>query len=343
MRRQDSQLSSTSRREMGPGNHHATSIGCMSGIFQLLCTYHIRRKFLTLGKKTAVSCPKEEALLSKTQSATESNNKKHGDIVTDVRRLSCEVPRSPTIPADIRRWNSINSPDNCGTPPALVARLMGLEGVPAQETAAEKRRKLLGALEKCDEDLKALKKIIEALRSAENLRPSPVVKNVIVEDSGELTKKKRVPEFNGEQPSPVSVLDEFTRSPPSTYAQKYTNGRRGMRQQKQQLVRKKPGEDNDIKLSAETAKQVEKINADESSTAQQLPWYWSSSGGMIETVEEVRRDIAWGEKREVGRIGLALQDHICRDLIEETVKEMGCCCIIPNSLPLEACKRRLCF
>ncbi|KAK7854341.1 hypothetical protein CFP56_032593 [Quercus suber] len=59
---------------------------------------------------------------------------------------------------------------------------MGLEAMPTTmtmvpESAAEKRRKLLMALEKCNEDLNALKKIIDT-------------------------------------PSPVSVLDEFmTRSP----------------------------------------------------------------------------------------------------------------------------------
>ena len=37
----------------------------------------------------------------------------------------------------------------------------------APESAAEKRRKLLGALEKCDEDLKTLRRIIAAVRAAE--------------------------------------------------------------------------------------------------------------------------------------------------------------------------------
>lgn len=65
---------------------------------------------------------------------------------------------------------------------------------------------------------------------------------------------------------------------------------------------------------------------------------WSSKA-MRRSVEEVCRDVAWGEKRELGRIGLALQDYICRDLIEEIVTEFGCL----YTLPFEACKRRLCF
>lgn len=67
---------------------------------------------------------------------------------------------------------------------------------------------------------------------------------------------------------------------------------------------------------------------------------WSKKA-MKESVEEVCRDIAWGEKREIGRIGLALHDHICRDLIDEIVRDLGFCCF--NSLPFEACKRRLSF
>lgn len=68
------------------------------------------------------------------------------------------------------------------------------------------------------------------------------------------------------------------------------------------------------------------------------PW---CSRAMVQSVEEVCGDITWGEKREIGRIGLVLQDHLCRELIEDLVKEMKYCTI--PSLPLEACKRRLCF
>jgi hypothetical protein len=65
---------------------------------------------------------------------------------------------------------------------------------------------------------------------------------------------------------------------------------------------------------------------------------------MIESVNEVCKDIAWGERREIGRIGMALQDYICRDLIEEIVKEMGFDCIYQlGPLPFESCKKRLRF
>lgn len=120
---------------------------------------------------------------------------------------------------------------------------MGLNVIPAApaspESTAEKRQKLLGALEKCDEDLKALKKIIDAVRSSENLRSSPAVKGLDGEDKvrttygreewssgeSELSKKgKSCSEFNSEQPSPVSVLHEFTRPLPSPCPKKHLYG-----------------------------------------------------------------------------------------------------------------------
>ena len=108
-----------------------------------------------------------------------------------------------------------------------------------------------------------------------------------------------------------------------------------MQQQKQQLL-KKPGEEeiSSTYIYERMASELvhKKVNDEDHS----LMW---SSKAMIKSVEEVCRDIAWGEKRELGRIGLALQDYICKDLIEEIVRELGCL----YTLPFEACKRRLCF
>ncbi|KAJ6921266.1 hypothetical protein NC652_015235 [Populus alba x Populus x berolinensis] len=47
----------------------------------------------------------------------------------------------------------------------------------------------------------------------------------------------------------------------------------------------------------------------------------------IESVNEACRDAAWGERREIGRTGLALHIIYSGDLIEEIVKEMGFDCI----------------
>lgn len=111
-----------------------------------------------------------------------------------------------------------------------------------------------------------------------------------------------------------------------------------VQQQKQQL-QKKPGEDNTYfyeRMTSELTLNKKGKNEEDDGSVM-----WSGKV-MIESVEEVCRDIAWGEKREIGRIGLALQDHICRDLIEEIVKDLGYCCFY-STLPFEACKRRLTF
>lgn len=92
---------------------------------------------------------------------------------------------------------------------------------------------------------------------------------------------------------------------------------------------------------------------------------------LMESVNQVCDDVASGQRREVAKIGLALHDHICRDLIAETVRELsffgydddetyksavssGVCYGgrggrrhirrgSSNSLPLDACRRRLVF
>lgn len=153
-------------------------------------------------------------------------------------RLSCGVPRSPTLPADIRRSSSVAAEESRREAPALVAKLMGLEAAPvpaSPESVSEKRQKLLGALQRCDEDLKALKKIIDAVRSADPLpAPSPAAVSRSAGGLGE--KMKTVSEVKcsvvvsneQQQPSPVSVLDEFmTRSPlsPSCHSGRHSFGK----------------------------------------------------------------------------------------------------------------------
>lgn len=72
------------------------------------------------------------------------------------------------------------------------------------------------------------------------------------------------------------------------------------------------------------------------------PVMWCSKA-MVQSVEEVCRDIACGEHREAGKIGLVLQDYICADLIQELVKDLGSSSPCTVSLPFEACRRRLCL
>ncbi|CAF2171402.1 unnamed protein product [Brassica rapa] len=95
------------------------------------------------------------------------------------------------------------------------------------------------------------------------------------------------------------------------------------------------------------------------------------SRSLMDSVNQVCDDLVSGQRREVGKIGLALHDHICRDLITEIVGELCFShydnnkCHKPavdsadghdkgsgrrhirrgstNSLPLDACRRRLVF
>ncbi|KAJ7976501.1 Zinc finger homeobox protein like [Quillaja saponaria] len=352
MKRQNSLVSSASRREIPPEKLNAKTIGCMSGIIHLVCKSHSPRKFLTFGKKQIKS-----DVVSATTNAKLSNSspqkKEERPSSGHNRRLSCEIPRSPTLPAEIRRSNSVNSQENFRTPPALVARLMGLEQIPwittlpkKPESTAEKRQKLLGALQKCDEDLKALKKIIESVQSTENLKtpstPAVIESTGYVGDKIRTVSERTCSEFKSEQqPSPVSVLDDYTRSPLSltSYSKRHTYGR--VQPQPKQQLQKKPGEEEIINVnfydritSCESVYTKSKVEEEEASVM------WNSKA-MIESVEEVCKDIEWGEKREIGRIGLALHDNIYRDLIEEIVKELSYCYFY--TLPFEACKRRLCF
>ncbi|KAI9093620.1 hypothetical protein K1719_027069 [Acacia pycnantha] len=350
MKRQNSIVSSSSRRENAPDKLQSKTIGCMSGIIHLVCKSHSSHRFLTFGKKQI----KNESSFPAKAEQPKQAPVKEGESFKEDRTNAChnpslsrEAPRSPTLRADIRRSNPAKTPENFRTPPALVARLMGLEDGPKVASAAEKpesveerRERLLNALQKCDDDLKALKKIIEAVRSADS--PEAISKNVsCLGDKIRTVTEVTCLEFKGEQqPSPVSVLDEFTRSPVRfrNYSQLHSHSIGRVQ------LQKKPGEENTcfyerMKTSELVHKKV-KVKVKEEEEEEESVTLWSKKV-MKESVEEVCRDIAWGEKREIGRIGLALHDHICRDLIDEIVRDLGFCCF--HSLPFQACKRRLSF
>ncbi|KAI3421611.1 uncharacterized protein J3R85_012123 [Psidium guajava] len=387
-RERDAAAAATNATPDGRGCLHSRSIGCMSGLFRLLSRYQHRRKSLTYGKTQqknilVVSPPAKDGTADLVPASPREG-------AAAAKRISCEVPRSPTLPAEIRRSSSPEGHAALPPQPTVVARLMGLTAAEAPESAAEKRRKLLGALDRCDQDLKALKKIIDVVRSAEQLRsereaakPNASFDGRLQElakkggkterdddsgdnensDSGEEEEEELPPppqqQQQQEQPSPVSVLDEFTRSSLiSGYTKRHsianqTRPSNYVACHAERLVpppqRKKSGEEFNcsICLLDRIAYEPSPVHARayESSVASSVsaaaPPSWISEA-MRQSVEQVCRDIAWGQKREVGRIGLALHDHICRDLIEETVREMGSWCIT-SSLPFDACKRRLCF
>lgn len=167
-----------------------------------------------------------------------TNKQREKEKSRDVRRrFSCDiVQRSPTIPPDIRRSASVKSQENIRSPLALVPRLMGLQEVPAaghrpvteyyystssnSSSSSEKRRKLMSDIDKCNEDLKELKDIIQTIQFAQHIgrslprRPPPAeLKRVVNVAKGEGEDDGNVNILTDEQPSPVSVLDELTRSP----------------------------------------------------------------------------------------------------------------------------------
>lgn len=84
---------------------------------------------------------------------------------------------------------------------------MGLNDIPAATIAAEKRRRLIGALEKCDEDLQTLKKLIEVVKC--------------VGDRGDKIQVYYRGRDELEAARPVSVLDEFTRSGFCSYSKRH--------------------------------------------------------------------------------------------------------------------------
>ncbi|XP_061964503.1 uncharacterized protein LOC133688882 isoform X2 [Populus nigra] len=225
MKGQDPLVSSSSRRERSPAPEkiRSKSIGCMSGIFQFVYKYHNRRRCITFGKRhekdivvtspkptTPSSQPSSSSSPSSSSTSLEQENKVLQRLPSDM------APRSPTLPTGILR----RSPESFRAQPAPVARvLMGLGDIPPMTTAelalAEKRRRLLGALEKCDEDLKALKKIIDVVKSS-----SVASTGDDDDDEGRSERGNDLPLLP--QPSPVSVLDEFTRSALSGFSKRYT-------------------------------------------------------------------------------------------------------------------------
>ncbi|XP_010673217.2 uncharacterized protein LOC104889646 [Beta vulgaris subsp. vulgaris] len=367
--RQDSVSPATSTAAR-PNNNNAktVNVGCMSGIFQLMSKYHTRRKFLTFGRKqernTAVEAttpsPREKNAppLPKPECTPTRQPREQG---SPAGRLSLDqTPRSPSVPAEIRR----SSPESSAR---VVARLMGLDDIPVNtqspapapvrevSPAAEKRRKLLGALEKCDDDLKALKKIIKAVRATQTPPRAVAMKRREEVEEGES-------EVGSDEPSPVSVLDHHYLS--STYSKRTPNEQvmqqqqQKPKQQRQQITRKKPGDHEDKAINFLTKPTFSIIFTSTASTPQQLqspaisaaaavsgvPW----STAMKESVIEVCRNVEFGQIQEVGSIGMLLQDCILRELIEEIIKELSSYNVHVHSissfnLSYEAYKRKLFF
>ncbi|KAI8562579.1 hypothetical protein RHMOL_Rhmol03G0045800 [Rhododendron molle] len=342
---QSSSLSSSRRQNL---QHHQKQdrsvkpVGCLSGILHLVSKYHRRprRKFLTFGKKQGKNCnvnssaPSKGAdikvlsegnqiLPSSSSTTLQVDGKKKedggGDKICHARQLSRQVPRSPTLSVEIRQSDSVISQDNF--------------------------RMLLGALEKCDEDLKAIKNIIEALGTPLSTERQRGMKATNHEEKfeayGNIGK-----EFKH---SPISVLDHDFISPPANSKRHITNGQTVQQQQKPQPRKiKNPRQEDTVTSTGFFHTRVATVGLLSVPTRREIV-AWSSKA-MGESVAEVSSDVDCGERREVTRIGLVLQDYIFRDLVDQAVKELlllGRAAAARNCLysplPLEACKKRMRF
>ncbi|XP_020108873.1 uncharacterized protein LOC109724452 [Ananas comosus] len=374
-------LTSSSRREAGSGHGPSTSkrsIGCISGIFHFFSRHHSHpRKRLTPASK------KENAVISplKRNEAEHEDGKKRDAYLAVTapssaaeirRRRSCDAPRSPTIPAEIRRSCSAAASPR-GAAPALVARLMGLDAPPP--TSPQPPRKLLGALERCDEDLKALRRIIEAVRSAE-MRVKAL--GAAGSDGGDSRMERGIRwwEGKGELPSPNSVLDAIS-SPrfrskrldqydeKSAGAATTTVGSRivkpsrmgvafsGNHNMEPRGIIHRPTTIEGLPSMYKGAKAfddfgAERISAGTDVGGRRLQWRRRRrSLAMAQSVDEVWEEGVWEEKWELGRMVVGLEWDILECLVEDVVLELLLShdqCVWNFSLmPLRRCRKRLCF
>ncbi|CAH9100868.1 unnamed protein product [Cuscuta europaea] len=317
MNRQESLLSASRRQTPPPPEkrrRREKPIGCMSGIFQLLSKYQNKTKRLTFGRKREKYC--EETSPAAPEKVI---------VMNDDHNKEVRIQRSPGLSPEIRRENAKGRP-------ALVQRLMGLEEnqSPAPECELSltevKRKMLLQALEKCNQDLEALKKIIQSVESS----TSPASPRLPPACSKRCTEHQVL--------SPISVLDEqmISRSPNLT------------RSQDTEALCTAQATHN-VAIDGSINSILKKLKTSHFRTKREevivsSPVKWRSKA-VVKSVEEVCRDIACGEHGEARKIGVLLQDYICKELIQELVKELGYSKYSPwkHSLPFEACRRRLCL
>ncbi|CAN6978033.1 unnamed protein product [Brassica rapa subsp. trilocularis] len=311
--------SSSWRENHNPPRRNSSSSGCLPGFFKLfLCTFNFssnRRKSITLGSK------KQE---QRTSPPEDTSNVDGGGTV--------EPPLQPN------------------------------EGV-EQEAA---RVSLVGALEKCDRDLEELRRTIEVLKttyvlqkkvSRETARDdikfsSTVVGDAVVGTQMNKNTKTTLQETDTDTTMLSTMMNDHEYKNNTTYKVNHINLiTRPDHYAMHDVIPKRATPE-----SRDTAPiMVRKVGR-----------------SLMESVNEVSEDIASGQQREVAKIGLALHDHICRDLISETVHDLSSfshydddeCHKLTvdsancygrgsgrghirrgstNSLPLDACRRKLVF
>ncbi|XP_020583057.1 uncharacterized protein LOC110026457 isoform X2 [Phalaenopsis equestris] len=349
---------SSSRRENTPGNpniHSKKPIGCFSGILQLLSRHHSRRRISAKKEKIEIppatsnpTLPQPDFTKIKTAPTPEKVDLKfsgEGNVLS---------LRSPTLSPEIRRSGEcFDCGENQRRPPAIVARLMGLEESSPQQqkqskistafvdgftsdSAEEKRRRLLGALERCNEDLRALKRIIDAVRSAEMIgvkggRDSPM-------------QGMKCLEGNSEQPSPVSVLDGLA-SPKNDDLEKkvWSSTVMNLHLPRRITIEGIPRLLSDHKrMLMDQARPIDSSPAATKSFASRRWRRRWRSNAMVKCVGEVAEDVVCEERKELVRVGMDLAEDVIGELVGQLVVELVESCSM-LCLRTVRCKRKLCF
>ncbi|EOA24368.1 hypothetical protein CARUB_v10017605mg [Capsella rubella] len=306
-------------------NSSAVSSGCLPGFFNLfLSTFNFssnRRKSITLGSKK-----REQRTVVYASPPQDSSNEDGGGIVVE-----------PPLPRN-----------------------------EAEGDAA--RVSLVGALEKCDRDLEELRRTIDVIKTTyilhKKLEVSPptttrdtlkfsgtVAGDVVV---GAHTKKTQ---HEPEADTMLSMVNHHEYCCKDNQAYKVNNINLITRPDHYAI--------HDV-----ISKRATSTTTTESRDTFPLV-VRRVRRSLMESVNQVCDDVASGQRREVAKIGLALHDHICRDLIAETVRELSSfnddvdefyksAMDSPlsncgggkgrhirrgssNSLPFDACRRRLVF
>uniref|UniRef100_A0A1J3FL72 DUF3741 domain-containing protein n=1 Tax=Noccaea caerulescens TaxID=107243 RepID=A0A1J3FL72_NOCCA len=233
------------------------------------------------------------------------------------------------------------------------------------------RVSLVGALEKCDRDLEELRRTIDVIKTTYLLHKKLEVSPAIARDNFK---------FSGTVAGDVVVGTQTEKNTKTTIHETETDTMLSMMNQHEYYKDNKTYKVNNINLITRPDHYAihDVISKRTTSTATTetratLPMRRvRRSLSLIESVNQVCDDVGSGQRREVAKIGLALHDHICRDLIAETVREFSFSgydyddessklsvdskvCYggksgprhirrgSTNSLPLDVCRRRLVF
>ncbi|KFK34918.1 hypothetical protein AALP_AA5G210500 [Arabis alpina] len=300
-------------------NSSAVSSGCLPGFFNLFLSTFTRRKSITLESKK-----REERTVVYASPPGDSSSGDGGGIVA---------------------------------PPPL----------PNNEGEGDAARvSLVGALEKCDRDLEELRRTIDVIKTTYILHKKLEVSPVTARDS-----------FTFSGTGDVVVGTQTNKNTKTTlHENKDTETLSTMMMNHHHEYNKTYNKVNNINLittrldhNCDLHDVISKRETRGRDTAPIMVRKVRRT--LVESVNQVCDDVASGQRREVAKIGLALHDHICRDLIAETVRELvfsgydhdgdrqcfksSAVCYgggsgrkhvrrgSTNSLPLDACRRRLVF